>query len=173
MASGSSARKRSTSKRSAAARGRSRASSSRKGTNSRSRNAKDDGLLNEIVLIAVIAFSALLFLSNLGFVGNFGKVISDVMFGLFGYVSYLVPPALTAGAMVFVKCRDRAVSSVKIWAGLIILVILCAFSQQLFFKDHVTVESYSDFYTKCSSLRAGGGIVGGSVFLFLERGFFF
>ena len=173
MATGSSSRKKS-----GPGRGRSNASSNnpgrntggRKNASSRKKNSASDGLLKEIVLITVIAFSALLFLGNLGFIGTLGEFISRILYGLFGYVSYLVPVALVLITVLYVSDKNNTVANVKMWSGLILVVVLCSFAQLLFFKEGIEINNISDYYEKCSSLKCGGGIIGGAVVSLLEKG---
>lgn len=172
MATGSSTRKRSTSGRRGSG-GRSSGGRSRSGSKApvKQRNkSANDGLLKEIVLITVIAFSALLFLSNLGFIGAIGEFISNVLFGLFGYVSYLVPIALVLGAALYISDRDSTATGVKLWSGLILLLVLCSFAQLMFFKDNIEISSMKDYYIECSALKCGGGITGGFVTGLLNKG---
>ncbi|MCR4807341.1 MAG: DNA translocase FtsK [Lachnospiraceae bacterium] len=147
-----------------------RSTAGRKNTGKKVNRGANDGLLKEIVLITVIAFSALLFLSNLGFIGTLGEFISNILFGVFGYVSYLVPIALVLAAALYVSDRDSTVTSVKFWSGLVLLVILCSFAQLLFFKDDIVIDKITDYYVRCSSLKCGGGILGGSVTEVLNKG---
>ncbi len=135
----------------------------------RNKNA-NEGLLKEIVLIVVIAFSALLFLGNLGFIGTLGEFISGILFGLFGYVSYLVPVVLVLSVYVYVSNSDGTVTRVKLWSALVLIIVLCSFAQLLFFKDDIVINSISDYYGKCSSLKCGGGIIGGAVTDLLGKG---
>lgn len=167
MATGSAKGKRSSTsaRKGSAGRGSARGRSS--GKNNRSAN---DGLLKEIVLITVIAFSALLFLSNLGFIGTLGEFISKILFGLFGYISYIVPAAFVLAALQYISDKNNTVTRVKIWSGLVLMTVLCSFSQLLFFKDNIEINNISDYYEKCSALKCGGGIIGGAVTELLSKG---
>ncbi len=168
----------STRKKSSPGRGRSNSSKKNTGRNTRSvknassrrNSSRNDGLLKEIVLITVIAFSALLFLGNLGFIGTLGEFISRILFGLFGYVSYLVPVALVLSAILYVSDKDNTVTMVKQWSGLVFIVVLCSFAQILLFKEDIEITGMADYYEKCSSLKCGGGIIGGAVTHLLKKG---
>ncbi len=141
------------------------------GTNrSRRRSSSDEMITNEIVLIAVIAIAALLFLSNLGAIGKLGKSISDVMYGLFGIVSYLVPVIMVAAAVLYVKNKGAEFNSVKTGAGIVMILVLCSFAQLLLFPDDVKVSSAGDYYDRCKELKAGGGAIGGLITSFLNKG---
>ena len=87
MASGSGKRKSTstTRRRSNTARSSSgRGSNAKRSTRSNGHNRKkvENALLDEIFVLIAIAFSVLLFLSNLGVVGSFGEAISNVMYGI-------------------------------------------------------------------------------------------
>ena len=170
MAKGSSSRKRSSS---AAGSARKSTSSgrgtSKKNSTGRRGNTANEGLIDEIVLIVVIAFSVLLFLSNLGFIGSFGDFISGILFGLFGIVAYVFPIALVAAAFFFASRKGKSIT-VKLWAGVLILLIICALAQMCLFPDDISIGSVADYYDKCSGLKKGGGIIGGVISMLLIKG---
>ena len=60
----------------------------RKSTKRKPGNAKENtALREEIILLAALAVCILMVLSNFGFGGSVGEVVSSVMFGLFGYMA--------------------------------------------------------------------------------------
>lgn len=138
--------------------------SKKKKSSARKGKAKqqDNGLYDEVVLLLVLAVAVLLFLSNLKLVGSFGQVISGFMFGMFGIISFLVPFALFLSAAFYLSNRKEPVAVVKISAAIVLVLMLCAFSQLLFYKDAV-VDSVFDYYTFCSTERKGGGFFGGLI----------
>ena len=70
----------------------------------------DPKVQDEIFLIGVFAFCVFLFLCNLGIIGSFGKVLSDVQFGLFGLTAYIFPICLFFGIALYIRngIRHRA-----------------------------------------------------------------
>lgn len=137
---------------------------------SSSRNTGKDGLNNEIILITVIAFSVLLFLGNLGVIGSFGDHISKILYGLFGFVSFLVPVALILAAFAYTLGKGSSITSVKLWSGAVLVVILCALSQLWFYPDNERTNKISEYYDKCYELKRGGGIIGGFIESTLIKG---
>ncbi|MCR5420083.1 MAG: DNA translocase FtsK 4TM domain-containing protein [Lachnospiraceae bacterium] len=133
-------------------------------------NKADEGLINEISLIVIIAFSALLLLSNLGIVGSLGDFISGVLYGLFGIVSFLVPIALVMAAFFYVSNKGLTITTVKIWAGVVLLIVLCALAQMLFPPKNGVINRITDYYTVCSGVKRGGGIIGGALSSVLTKG---
>ena len=184
MATGSTAKKRNSSasgsrrssgtRKSSTARSSSKSRSSsarnRSGNRSSGRNNANEGMINEISLIVIIAFSALLLLSNLGIVGSLGDFISGILYGLFGIVSFLVPVMLVVAAFFYVSNKGNAVTTVKIWAGIVLLIVFCALAQLLFPPRNTDFNKLTDYYTFCSGLKRGGGIVGGTVSSLLTKG---
>ena len=140
--------------------------------NSRNRRKAQasEGLLNEIVLIAVIAFSVLLLMSSLGFAGNLGEFISGILYGVFGIVSFVVPFSIVIFTVFYIKDKGNSVSAVKIWAGILILLALCAFAQLFQFPHEESVSSFGEYYVKSQGLKKGGGIIGGFISSMLDKG---
>lgn len=138
--------------------------SKKKKSSAKKGNAKqqDNGLYDEVILLLVLAVAVLLFLSNLKLVGSFGQVISSFSFGMFGIVSFLVPIALFLSAAFYLSNRGEPVAIVKITAAIVLVLMLCSFSQLFFYKDAV-VDSVFDYYTLCSTERKGGGFFGGTI----------
>ena len=151
-------------------RGRSSSAASRSRNTTSRRNNASDGVINEITLIVIIAFSALLLLSNLGIVGGLGDFISGILYGLFGIVSFLVPVALAASAFFYVSNKGGSVTAVKIWAGAVLMAVLCALAQLLFPPKNAEYGKLADYYTVCSGLKRGGGIIGGTISSLLTKG---
>lgn len=149
-----------------------RRSTSRTGNKAAVKNTGNNGLTNEIVLIIVIAFSLLLFLSNLGVGGSVGEFISGILFGVFGIVSYLVPIAFILAAFAYTSGRTAAaLLQVKIWSGVVLTVVFCSLAQLMFFpEDANPIENIGDYYTLSSGLKRGGGIIGGTASGLLKKG---
>ena len=49
---------------------------------------QDSALFHEVVLILLFALAVFLVLCNFGVLGTVGNGISDILFGLFGYLAY-------------------------------------------------------------------------------------
>ncbi len=139
-------------------------SKGRKRGSAKKKNVKpqNNGLYDEVVLLLVLATAVLLFLSNLNLIGSFGQVVSSVMFGLFGIVSYIVPIVLFLASAFYLSNRGAPVAVVKISAAIVLILLLCAFSQLLFCKDAV-VDNIGGYYVLSSTEKKGGGFFGGAL----------
>ncbi|MCR5603108.1 MAG: DNA translocase FtsK, partial [Lachnospiraceae bacterium] len=149
---------------------RSSSARSRSGSRTSNRNNANEGMINEITLIVIIAFSSLLLLSNLGIVGSLGDFISGILYGLFGIVSYLVPVMLVVASFFYISNKGNSITTVKIWAGVVLLMVFCALAQLLFPPKNTDFNKLTDYYTFCSGLKRGGGIVGGTLSSLLTKG---
>ncbi len=147
----------------------SRGKAANTGKNKRRQQASE-GLSNEIALIAVIAFSVLLLMSELGFAGDLGDFISGVLNGVFGIISYIIPLALIILTVFYIKNKGTPLSMVKIWSGIFILLSLCSAAHLMFFPEDIKIEEIQDYYIKCKGLKTGGGIVGGFLGDILVKG---
>ena len=77
--------------------------------NSKSRPKKgqqNTELRGEIIILAVLAICILLVLSNFGVGGIVGEAVSSVIFGLFGFMAYLLPFVIFALAAFLVSNKD-------------------------------------------------------------------
>ena len=61
--------------------------------------AYDETIYQEVILWVMLAVSIVLFVSNLGIGGKVGALLSNVLFGLFGLIAYIVPIFLFIGTV--------------------------------------------------------------------------
>ena len=126
---------------------------------------------NEIKGILLTALGVLMLLSFYidNSIGFFGRMLRDVLTGLFGLPSYLIPPALMLlGLLIFMKHEDPNINS-RIKYTIILFILLSA----IFHVGYYRPEDYSnmrllrsvaEFYNSGSSVPVqGGGVVGGLV----------
>ncbi len=71
-------------------------------------------LIQEAVLWGIIAVGIFLFISNFGFGGFLGGVLSDVGFGIFGWMAYLFPVLLVFFTAFLMSNRGSAIAGVKV-----------------------------------------------------------
>ena len=65
---------------------------------------------SEVILILFFVLCVLMLLSCFGVCGAFGNAVSSLLFGLFGYLAYIVPIALFVGVCFYVANRDNMVA---------------------------------------------------------------
>lgn len=114
---------------------------------------------NEVILWGVLALSVILFISNFGIAGKLGNAISDIFFGLFGFLAYIFPILLFAGTAFVIANRDNAVILAKAAAFAVFLVFLCMFLELI--GGNRLNHSPLDSYLWSVDHKYGGGLVGG------------
>lgn len=132
-------------------------------------NHKQSGLQDEIVLLFVLAISVILLLSNFGMIqAKFAVAVKNVMFGLFGIMSYVAPILLFVVTLFIISNKGNRIATIKAVAVIILFIDLCAF-MQLLFGENETILSVKDYYVLSSANQEGGGILGGCMTLLLIK----
>ena len=136
-------------------------SSSRKKSTGRAGKKKQSsyGVMDEVILLAILGVSVLLFLSDLKLGGSLGKTVSGVMFGIFGIVSFAVPFIIFFAGAFIISNRGTGVAGARVGAYIALVLSLCSFAHMIFMGKY-SEASAKDFYFICSEERAGGGILG-------------
>ena len=136
--------------------------------NSRGRNQKNQSsgveLSDEIKLVLILAVCIVLFLCNFGIVGTVGNVLSNIEFGIFGWLAYIAPVFYFLGLAFWTMNRDNPVAIRKMVAAQV-LFILVAMLCELFGGVAASMTSYDlkEIYANCSENHVGGGIIAGSL----------
>lgn len=135
----------------------------KRGTNSKAKkNTQNENsfLKVEVVLLLILAFSIILLLSNFGIGGVVGNSISDVVFGVFGIMSYVLPFILFFGCALFISNRDNARVVIKVISGFVLFLLICALTQ-LISKAYLQTNTIIEFYEYSSINKSAGGVIGG------------
>lgn len=148
-------------------------SSARKKTSSQAKSRKkidtnENGLLDEVILLILMAFAILLVLSNFHLVGAFGEFISGILFGIFGIMAYAAPVLLFLGACFLIANRGNLIAAVKIWAVLLQFIVLCVFFQMIHLKEYAASGAAS-YFSYAREFHKGGGFTGGMIAGFLHN----
>lgn len=123
----------------------------------------------EVILWIIVAVALLLFISNLGFGGVVGRTLSNVLFGIFGIVAYVLPVLLLAGSFFAVSNKGNFHASVKLTAAIVFVIFICTFmSLSLGGKE---LLKPSDAYAYCAQNHTGGGILGGFIGYYMVKAF--
>ena len=131
--------------------------------------AKEEAFRTEVILWVIVAIALLLFVSNLGFGGIVGQVVSGVLFGVFGLIAYVLPILILVVSFFAVSNKGNFHASVKIAAGVVFVAFFC-----LFLSLAGSGREYYEpmkAYTYSATERAGGGIVGGALAYVMVKAF--
>lgn len=124
------------------------------------------GMYDEIKLLTALVASIVMLISTLGFGGVVGDYIAYFMFGVFGWLAYLVPYFVFFGTAFIMSNRHNRILGKKIFAFLLLCLSVMAL-MQLMISPADTIVRLSDYYKNCAVFKNGGGIIGGTVCHFL------
>lgn len=124
------------------------------------KNQENAYIREEILILCSLAVCVLLMISNFGLGGFAGKMVSSVMFGVFGWMAYSVP-ILLFGAVAFLSSnKGNAHAYIKVAAACFLLVLLCTFFEMVTNPYSAGVELIS-YYYQASEHHNAGGLLGG------------
>ena len=133
----------------------------KKSTNERAKKAQGSpALQEEIIILCVLAVCILMLISNFGLGGLAGEVCSAVLFGIFGWMAYLIPVLMFGAAAFLVSNRGNAHAYIKAAALLVLLVVLCALLE-LIMNPYTPGMGLMAYYKQASIDKNSGGLLGG------------
>lgn len=121
---------------------------------------KDKKIHSEIKLLLSLAVSVLLLLSNFGIISPVGDYISYFMFGITGFMAYILPILIFVGVAFFLSNKDNTKAMIKFAAAIVAFICICGFIQLVMYNDDI---SFAGYYKYSGSGKKGGGLIGGFV----------
>ncbi|MCM1245100.1 MAG: DNA translocase FtsK [Roseburia sp.] len=115
-------------------------------------------LSREIIFLVIIIFSILLLLSQFDLCGAVGKLLSGLLFGLFGAASYVFPVGLLIASGLFISNPENKELKRKIIYSSALYLCICGLFQWVIDSK---ADGLIEIYKVCSSERIGGGLLGG------------
>ena len=124
---------------------------------------------SEVILILFFVLCVLMLLSSFGIGGAFGNLISGLLFGLFGYLAYIVPVALFVGVCFYLANRENKIAVLKFIAGILAVFMLAGLIHGIL--GNKELETIWESYGYCALHHNGAGIMGAAVFVMLSSAF--
>lgn len=141
-----------------------RTGSSKSGRKSKSGAGNGGQIMDEIVVLLVLAFSLILLLSNFNLAGSVGAGIKWFMFGLLGVMEYIFPVILTITILFLISNRNMlAVARIKTAAVYVLAVLMAALWQRITNEPVIEDTSVGEFFTYSAENKVGGGFFGGLI----------
>lgn len=135
----------------------------RKTTRSKPKKAQESkALRDEILILVILAACILLVISNFGIGGIAGEAVSSVMFGLFGFMAYLLPFILFGVVAFTISNKGNAHAYIKVAASVILLLMLTAFLE-LIMNPYDAGAELLTYYKLASQHKNAGGLFGGCI----------
>lgn len=133
----------------------------RRNTKSGAKKTQESSALQEeIIILCVLAVCILLLISNFGLGGLAGEVCSAILFGIFGWMAYLIPVLLFGAAAFLVSNRGNAHAYIKAAALLVLLAVVCALLE-LIMNPYTPGAGLMTYYKQASVHKNSGGLLGG------------
>lgn len=137
----------------------SRKSTGRRKNNSKNQQSFSSEVKDEVFLLIAIAITILLFLCNFHIIGKVGDAISNVMFGVFGLLAYIAPPALFFAILFAVVNLGNRTATIKLWSAVVLFIDIEIILALLTGMDKVG-ESVAEYYAYSVSHVFSGGVIG-------------
>ncbi|MCR5672357.1 MAG: DNA translocase FtsK [Lachnospiraceae bacterium] len=120
---------------------------------------QNPGIAEEILLFGTLGVSVLLFLGCCGLLGAFGRVVHNVLIGLFGMIGFVFPFLFFVVCAFIISNKWAKVAKIKLSSSIVFLIVLSCFAQLIFAKD-VPIQKITDYYTDRAK---NGGFIGGAL----------
>ena len=129
------------------------------------KNTSGDGssreLKQEMIILAVFAVCILALLSNFGFGGIAGEAVSRFVFGMFGYMAYIIPIVIFGLTIFAFSNKGNRHAHIKIGAAVIGALLLMALLGMIFNSYDSSIKDMLDYYALSSVKDHAAGLVGG------------
>lgn len=120
---------------------------------------KDIKIKNEVKLLIALVVTILVFLSNFGLLSPVGDYISMFLFGIFGFIAYIMPIVAFLGLAFLLSNINNKKAIIKFIAGVLFCLFISALIQLIFIGYNEGVTA-ADYYTICGKDKSGGGLFG-------------
>ena len=123
----------------------------------------------EVVLILFFVLCILMFLSCFGVCGAFGNVVSNLLFGLFGYFAYLIPIVMFVGVGFYTANKENVVVVIKVIAGVAAAFVICGLLHGI--AGNKELVNLGAVYEDCKLHHNGAGVIGALIYGTLAKAF--
>jgi len=138
----------------------------RKTTSKNARKNVDVAVKSEVILIVIFALAIFMFLCITGLIhGAAATGVSNVMFGVFGLLAYLIPVIIFVGFAFGISNKGNTVAIVKMVSAVILIFLLGILAYMLMKQEAMlTGDSLvKELYQTSVDHHAGGGVLFGSI----------
>lgn len=82
-------------------------------------------LKKEVLILSSLAICVLLLISNFGIGGFVGDALSKFLFGVFGWIAYIIPILIFVGIAFVVSNKGNSVAYIKTAACVVLVIMIC------------------------------------------------
>ena len=121
----------------------------------------------EITILCVLAVCILLLISNFGLGGLAGDVVSSILFGIFGWIAYLIPIVIFGVVAFLISNKGNSHAYIKT-AAVAVLMVLIATLLELVGNPYDSGAGLMSYYRQSSLHKNAGGLAGGCLMKLLR-----
>ena len=130
-----------------------------------------EGIGRDIVLLLSLVCGVVLIISNLGFGGPFGNVLSNILHGLFGIMANLLPFYCFFLLAFSIANKNSPLINRKRLGFILLFLFLCAFFQLVMSGEFDGNTSIIEYFKDSYRDHKGGGFFGGLITFIFTLGF--
>ena len=123
---------------------------------------------DEIIIWVSLAVCIFLLISHFGIGGFIGNALSAFLFGVFGFIAYIVPILIFIAITFLLSNKGNKQAYLKAGCFLAIFLMCCTLFQLIIYHGYHDEMTLAKIYEQCSHNRDGGGFIGG-IFVTLLR----
>ena len=130
------------------------------------KNQENTVLRSEILILGMLAVCIFLLISNFGLGGLIGDILSALMFGIFGWMAYLIPVLLFGITAFLISNKGNKHAYIKAVAAIVFVIVVTAVLELVVNSYHPGTE-LMEYYRHASVGKEAGGLLGGAMITFL------
>lgn len=130
------------------------------------KNQENTVLRSEILILGMLAVCIFLLISNFGLGGLIGDILSALMFGIFGWMAYLIPVLLFGITAFLISNKGNKHAYIKAVAAIVFVIVVTAVLELVVNSYHPGTE-LMEYYRQASVGKESGGLLGGAMITFL------
>ncbi len=130
------------------------------------KNQENTVLRSEILILGMLAVCIFLLISNFGLGGLIGDILSALMFGIFGWMAYLIPVLLFGITAFLISNKGNKHAYIKAVAAIVFVIVVTAVLELVVNSYHPGTE-LMEYYRQARVGKEAGGLLGGAMITFL------
>ena len=124
------------------------------------KNQENTVLRSEILILGMLAVCIFLLISNFGLGGLIGDILSALMFGIFGWMAYLIPVMIFGITAFLISNKGNKHAYIKTVAAIVFVIVATAILELVVNSYHPGTE-LMEYYRQASIGKEAGGLLGG------------
>ena len=124
------------------------------------KNQENTVLRSEILILGMLAVCIFLLISNFGLGGLIGDILSALMFGIFGWMAYLIPVLIFGITAFLISNKGNKHAYIKAVAAIVFVIVATAILELVVNSYHPGTE-LMEYYRQASIGKEAGGLLGG------------